>query len=130
MAITTVARVTRKVTQPIDKPIRSKSALADAIEQLDYLIDQNPKEGSAAYERMELLAGLIGAYEAENLAGPGDVTPQQVVKFMAEQRNVSPGELASLMGGRSRLSDFYHKRRSLSTTQIINLRDKLGIGAG
>ena len=87
------------------------------------------REESAAYDRMELLTVLIGAYEAENLAGPGDVTPQQVVKFMAEQRNVSPGELASLMGGRSRLSDFYHKRRSLSTTQIINLREKLGIPA-
>ncbi len=126
---TTTARVIRKVARPIDKPIRSDSALRGAIEELDSLIDQNPKEGSAAYDRMELLSVLIGAYEAENLPVPEQVTPQQVVQFMAEQKNVSPGELAAILGGRSRLSDFYNQRRSLSTGQIIKLREMLGIPA-
>jgi len=126
---TTTARVIRKVARPIDKPIRSDSALRGAIEELDSLIDQNPKEGSAAYDRMELLSVLIGAYEAENLPVPEQATPQQVVQFMAEQKNVSPGELAAILGGRSRLSDFYNQRRSLSTGQIIKLREMLGIPA-
>lgn len=130
MATTTAARVTRKVTpRPIDKPIRSKIALAEAIEELDSLIDQNPKEGTSEYDRMELLAVLIGAYEAANIPEPGEVTPQEVVRFMAEQKNIPAGELADLMGGRSRLSDFYNDRRPLSTGQIIKLREHLGIPA-
>ena len=126
---TTTARSTRKVARPIDKPIRSAAALAEAIAELDSLIDENPKAGTPEYDRMELLAVLIGAYEAENLPPLKQVTPQEVVQFMAGQKNVGPGELAELMGGRSRLSDFYNARRPLSTGQILNLRERLGIPA-
>jgi HTH-type transcriptional regulator / antitoxin HigA len=130
MTTTRTARPTRKVAaRPIDKPIRSRTALNEAIGELDSLIDQNPKEGTAAYDRMELLAVLIGAYEAEHLPQPPAATPQEVVKFMAEQQNVTPGELADLLGGRSRLSDFYKSRRPLSTGQIISLKERLGIPA-
>jgi HTH-type transcriptional regulator/antitoxin HigA len=48
---------------------------------------------------------------------------------MAEQKGVSPGELAELLGGRSRLSDFLNGVRDLSKGQIIKLRDRLGIPA-
>jgi antitoxin component HigA of HigAB toxin-antitoxin module len=42
---------------------------------------------------------------------------------------VRSGQLAEIMGGRSRLSDFYNKKRPLSTSQIIKLRELLGIPA-
>ena len=130
MTMTTTARSTRKVAaRHIDKPIRSSTALRQAIAELDMLIDQDPEDGTAAYDRMELLSILIAAYEAEHLPPLADVTPQEVVEFMAEQKNVSPGELATLMGGRSRLSDFYNHRRPLSMGQIVKLREKLGIPA-
>lgn len=129
MTTTTLARSPRKAVRPIDKPIRSKAALAEAVAELDSLIDHNPKEATAAYDRMELLAILIAAYEAEHVPEPGEVTPQEVVRFMAEQRNVSAGKLAEYLGGRSRLSDFYNGRRTLSTRQILTLREKLGIPA-
>ena len=35
--------------------------------ELDGLIDANPKEGTPRHDHMELLAILIGAYEAETL---------------------------------------------------------------
>ena len=54
---------------------------------------------------------------------------QQMVQQMAEQKGISAGQLADVMGGRSRLSDFYHERRSLSTAQIVKLRELLGIPA-
>ena len=126
---TTTARSTRNGARPIERPIRSRAEFEQVIEELDHLIDQNPKTGTAEHDRMELLALLIGAYEAEHVPLPTPVTPQQMVKFMAEQKNVSPGELAELLGGRSRLSDFYNHRRPLSTGQIIKLRDRLGIPA-
>jgi HTH-type transcriptional regulator/antitoxin HigA len=48
---------------------------------------------------------------------------------MAEQRGVTTGELALLMGGRSRLSEFMNGKRSLSIGQIRMLREELGIPA-
>jgi HTH-type transcriptional regulator / antitoxin HigA len=125
----TTATITRKAPRPIDKPIRTKAAFAEAVAELDALIDQNPKEGTSEYDRMDLLSILIAAYESENITPPGPVTPQEVVRFMAEQRGTSAGELAAIMGGRSRLSDFYSGRRSLSTNQILKLREALGIPA-
>ncbi len=130
MTTTTAARPTRKVaSRPIDKPIRSRAALNEAQFELDALIDADPKEGTTAYDRMELLAILIAAYEAETLSPFEAPTPQEMVREMAEQKGVSPGMLATVMGGRSRLSEFYHDRRPLSTAQIIKLREMLGIPA-
>lgn len=129
MATTTTVRLTRKAGRPIDKPIRTRAALNEAIAELDALIDADPKEGTWAYDRMELLSILIAAYEAQNLPAFEQPTPQAMVQQMAEQKGVSRGELAEAMGGRSRLSDFYHGRRPLSTGQILNLRKLLGIPA-
>lgn len=129
MTTTTAARSTRKVARSIDKPIRSRAALNEAIAELDALIDADPREGTPGFDRMELLSILIAAYEAERVPEFEQPTPQEMVQHMAEQKGVSPGQLADVMGGRSRLSDFYHKRRPLSTTQILNLRELLGIPA-
>ena len=117
------------MARPIQRPIRSRAEFEQVVEELDHLIDVNPKTGTEEHDRMELLALLINAYEAEHVSPPAPVTPQEMVRFMAEQKNVLPGELAELLGGRSRLSDFYNHRRPLSTGQIIKLRERLGIPA-
>lgn len=52
-----------------------------------------------------------------------------LVQFMAEQKGMSRAELAEIVGGRSRLSDFMSGKRELSKGQIQALRDKLGIPA-
>lgn len=126
---TTIASLPPKPAAPIDKPIRSKAAYVEAVKQLDQLIDLNPREGTSEYDRMELLAILIGAYEVAHIPPIENASPPEIVQFMADQNKVSSSELAELMGGRSRLSDFYHERRPLSKAQIIKLRDKFGIPA-
>ena len=78
---------------------------------------------------MELLTILIAAYEEQHLPPFEPATPQEVVRFMAEQKGIGSAELAELLGGRSRLSDFYRGVRDLSKTQIVALRDALGIPA-
>jgi HTH-type transcriptional regulator/antitoxin HigA len=129
MTTTTTVRSTKKAGRSIDKPIRNRAAFDEAVAELDSLVDADPKEGTAAFDRMELLSILIAAYETQNLPDFEEPTPQEMVQQLAEQKGVSPGELAVAMGGRSRLSDFYHERRPLSTTQIINIRELLGIPA-
>jgi HTH-type transcriptional regulator/antitoxin HigA len=129
MTTTISVRRARKVPRPIDKPIRNRRAYDEAQAELDAIVDDNPAEGTHAHDRMELLAILIQAYEAETLPPFEPPTPQQMVQHMAEQKGISSGQLAEVMGGRSRLSDLYHSRRPLSTGQIVKLRELLGIPA-
>ncbi len=78
---------------------------------------------------MELLAILIAAYEQEHLPELKPASPQELVEFMAEQKGITSAGLAALLGGRPRLSEFLNGTRDLSKSQIIRLRDALGIPA-
>ena len=124
MATTTAHRAT-----PIVRPIRSGQEFDDAIAELDELADANPREGTAAYDRMELLTILIAAYEDDNLPPFKSASPREVVLFMAEQKGINSAALAELFGGRSRLSEFLSGARDLSKSQIVTLRNALGIPA-
>lgn len=62
-------------------------------------MDANPREGTPARDRMELLAIVIEAYEAETLSQFNAPTPQQMVQQMAEQKGISAGQLAEVIGG-------------------------------
>ncbi len=120
--------VARK-SAPIVRPIRTAHEFEQVVTELDQLVNLNPREGSAGYDRMELLAILIGAYEQAHLPAFKPATPQELVQFMAEQKGLTSGALADLLGGRSRLSEFLNGMRELSKTQILRLRDALGIPA-
>ena len=48
---------------------------------------------------------------------------------MLAQHGMTRAELAPVMGGRSRVSDFFSGKRALSLAQIAKLRDLLGIPA-
>lgn len=77
-----------------------------------------------------MLSFLLEAYDQEhNPIDDGDLSPQDVVDFMLEERSVKRADLAELMGGRSRVSDFFNGKRDLSKSQIAGLRDLLHIPA-
>jgi len=79
---------------------------------------------------LELLSVLVEEYEETNHPiDDSDLTPQDVVAFILEQKQMSRTDLAELMGGRSRVSDFFNGKRELSKAQIVGLRELLGIPA-
>ena len=98
-----------------------------AVAEVDALLTLRAKKGTTEDDRLEFLTVLIEAYENEHVSEPRDVTPQEVVNFFLEQHGANRTELAKLMGGRSRVSDFFNKKRELSLTQIKALRDRFGI---
>ena len=59
----------------------------------------------------------------------GAVTPQEAVTFMLEQKGLSRADLDDVMGGKSRVSEFFSGRRDLSKSQVEALRRLLGIPA-
>lgn len=61
-----------------------------AVAEIDRLLDEDPKRGSDAYERLVLLSVLAEAYEHERYPiDERNGTPQSVVAFMLEQREMT-----------------------------------------
>ncbi len=108
--------------------LRDEREYEAAVAELDALAYANPDERTEAYDRMVFLSVLIEAYESEH--DPIDtsgVTPQQVVALALEQKGFTRTALHEPMGGKSRVSEFFHGKRSLSLTQARRLRDLLSI---
>jgi len=117
----TRARVTRV--------LRTEADYDAAVEELNRLLEGNPRKGTTAFDRLELLSVLIEAFDDEHYRMGDKSTPQDVVEFMLQQKGMSHGDLADMLGGRSRVSEFFRRKRRLSIEQIKTLRDKLDISA-
>ena len=109
--------------------LRTASEYKAAVSEVDRLLDANPRKGTAEYDRLELLSVLIEAYEDAHEPEPEHPTPQTAVAFMLEQKGLTRSDLAKHLGGRSRVSEFFAGKRSLSVNQIRALRELLGIPA-
>jgi HTH-type transcriptional regulator / antitoxin HigA len=115
---------------PTPHVLRTAEEYESAVAEVDRLLDLDPPPFSDDYDRLELLSVLVETYEATNdPIDDSELTPQQVVDFMLSQRGMERVELAAIMGGRSRVSDFFNGKRPLSKSQIETLRDTLGIPA-
>lgn len=106
---------------------------AVALAEIDALLDGSPEPGSPEEDRLEYLSVLVAAFDERHhrvaLVAWRAMTPQEVVKVAAEERQAGPARLAEMLGGRSRVSEFYRGVRRLSLTQVQILRDELGIPA-
>lgn len=110
--------------------LRNAREYKAAVTEIDQLLDADPKRGTTAYDRLEFLSVLVEAYEDEH--DPIDEShgsPQSIVAFMLEQQGKTRADLAPLMGGKARVSEFFSGKRRLSVEQIRALRDELGIPA-
>ncbi len=111
------------------RPIRSDADYDAAHEALITLIDKDPEPGSRDRDLMEVLEILIKAYDEEHYTLDQFVTPQAVLDFLLDQHDWSRADLATIMGGRSRVSDFFAGKRDLSLGQIKKLRTTFNVPA-
>jgi HTH-type transcriptional regulator/antitoxin HigA len=109
--------------------LRNAREYSAAVGEIDALLDRDPKRGTEAFERLEFLSVLVAAYEDEHDPVDDGGTPQSAVEFALEQRGMTRADLAPLVGGRARVSEFFAGKRRLSITQIQRLREVLGIPA-
>jgi HTH-type transcriptional regulator / antitoxin HigA len=109
--------------------LRSGEEYDAAVAEIDLLLDREIVPGSEDADRLEFLTLLVEAYDDEHFEMGSSTTPQSVTDFMLEQRGMQRSDLAEVMGGRSRVSDFFNGKRELSRSQIKALRDLLGIPA-
>ena len=77
-------------------------------------------------EELELLSLLVEKYEMEHhLLGAPD--PIEAIKFRMEQMNLKQTDIAPLFGGKTRVSEVLHRKRSLTLKMITLLNRYLGI---
>lgn len=108
--------------------LRNDAEYEAAIAEIERLVDEDVEVGTEGCDRLEFLSVLVEHYEDERYP-MGAVTPQQAVTFMLEQKGWRRSDLDDVMGGRSRVSEFFSSRRELSKSQVERLGRLLGIPA-
>lgn len=111
------------------RKLRNEAEYDAAVREIDGLLDAEPEPGSDEYERLEFLSVLVQAFEDVRFPIDETMEPREIVEFMLEQQGLSRTDLAEWLGGRSRVSEFYNGKRSLSIRQIRRLTENLGIPA-
>jgi HTH-type transcriptional regulator/antitoxin HigA len=108
------------------KPIRSRRDHEAALEEVDRL--WGAKSGTRDGDRLDVLATLIDAYEAEHYPiDPPD--PIEAIKFRMEQQGLTRRDLEELIGTRTRIAEILNRKRGLSIGMIRRLHERLGISA-
>jgi len=108
------------------KPIRSKANYRAAVAELGRL--WGAKRGTRDGDRLDVLATLIDAYEAEqDPIDPPD--PVEAIRFRMEQQGLTRKDLEPLIGTRTRVAEVLNRKRNLSIGMIRRLHARLGISA-
>jgi HTH-type transcriptional regulator / antitoxin HigA len=108
------------------KPIRSNADYEAALKEVERL--WGAKLGSRDGDRLDVLATLIDAYEAEHFPiDPPD--PVEAIKFRMEQQNLTRRDLEEIIGSRTRIAEVLNRKRGLSIGMIRRLHEHLGISA-
>jgi len=108
------------------KPIRTKADYDTALSDVERL--WGSKSGTPEGDRLDVLATLIDAYEAEQFQmDPPD--PVEAITFRMEQQGLTRKDLEPLIGTRTRVAELLNRKRGLSIGMIRRLHDHLGISA-
>ena len=108
------------------KPIRTKRDYEASLKEVERL--WGAKAGTRDGDRVDVLATLIDAYEAEHYSmDPPD--PIEAIKFRMEQQGLTRRDLEEIIGTRSRIAEVLNRKRGLSVGMIRRLHERLGISA-
>lgn len=111
------------------RPIRTEDDHEEALQEIAELMEAQPEPGSEEFDRLDVLATLVEAYEIKHHA-IGSADSVETIQFhldrlgwtqaeLARQANIQPTHLSAVM----------NRRRSLSLAQIKKLSALFGIQA-
>jgi HTH-type transcriptional regulator/antitoxin HigA len=108
------------------RPIRTKRDYEAALKEIERL--WGAKAGTSDGDRLDVLATLVDAYEAEHYPmDPPD--PVEAIKFRMEQQGLTRRDLEQIIGTRTRIAEVLNRKRGLSIAMIRRLHERLGISA-
>lgn len=111
----------------ISRPIRNDAEHAAALREINGLMDAEP--GTSDGDRLDLLATLVEAYEAQRwpIDNPD---PIAAIEFMMEQKGLTRRDLVPCLGGGTgRVAEILNRQRPLTLPMIRSLSKLLGLPA-
>ena len=108
------------------RPIRTEQWTLAEIEKY---FEREPKAGSAAADRFDVLAALVAAYEAKHWPIEPASDPIEAIRFRMDQRGYTQADLGRLFGSRSRASEVLSGSRALTIDMIEKLHREWSIPA-
>lgn len=112
----------------IIKVIKNDQEYQEALNLIDELMDKNPQLNTPDAEKLELLTTLVQNYE-ESVFSEKLPDPINALLFRMEQQGLTPDDLVTYIGSRSKVSEILSRKRTLSLNMIKALQDGLGIPA-
>jgi len=111
------------------KILKTEQEYNEACERIYCLINSSENSiepDSPEGEEIELLSLLVEKYEQEHhqIEAPD---PIEAIKFRMEQMNLKQADIAPLFGGKTRVSEVLHGKRTLTLKMITLLNRYLGI---
>src|SRR5438128_12007615 len=108
------------------RPIRTKADYKRALADVGRL--WGAKGGTPEGDRLDVLATLVDAYEAEHYPmDPPD--PIEAIKFRMEQQGLTRRDLEEIIGTRTRIAEVLNRSRGLSIAMIRRLHVRPGMSA-
>jgi HTH-type transcriptional regulator/antitoxin HigA len=108
------------------EPIRTEQDYDAALAEIEGLMAAEP--GTPGGDRLDVLAALVQAYEAEHHAIEAP-DPIALIQFVMEQRGLDRADLQPMLGGRGRVSEVIARKRPLTLGMIRRLQTGLGLPA-
>jgi HTH-type transcriptional regulator/antitoxin HigA len=107
-------------------PIKTEKDYDLALERVHALLDAKPNtiEG----DELDILVTLIEKYEQIHYPIP-EPDPIEAIKFMMEQKGLTDADLGVILNSRSRVTEIFKRKRTLSIKQIRLLTENLHIPA-
>ncbi|MDH4402623.1 MAG: DNA-binding protein [Flavobacterium sp.] len=107
-------------------PIKTEKDYDLALERVNTLFDAKPNtiEG----DELDILVTLIEKYEQIYYPIP-EPDPIEAIKFMMEQKGLTDADLGVILNSRSRVTEIFKRKRTLSIKQIRLLTAYLHIPA-
>lgn len=118
----------KMTTKTSIRPLRNEADYRAALAAIEAHFDKEPKPGTAAADRFDLLALVIEDYEAKRWPiEPPD--PVDAIRYRMETGNFSQTDLGRLIGSRQRASDILARKRRLTMEMAWRLHREWGIPA-
>ncbi len=105
--------------------IENETDLDEARELVSQLMNSDSPTDA---RRLQAQAILLQAYEAKVWPFPS-ASPAEIIQYIMEQHDLTPADLAPVLGTRSRVSEVLNGRRPLSVSMIRRLRSQFNISA-
>jgi HTH-type transcriptional regulator/antitoxin HigA len=110
------------------RPLRTEADYDWALLEIEQYFNRQPIPGSPRADRFDVLAALIAEYERRHCSiDPPD--PGAAIRARMEQAGYTQGDLARLLGSRSRASEILAGRRGLTMEQARRLHEAWHIPA-